>query len=158
MKYLKDVITKKIFSFNTLEEIKKFSDEYENPNDLIDCNIFYSDGSGFNGRVSKICYGTEKHLRAKIFHREITNNEVEYMAFLEALKIAKIFDHVRADSQLVINQINKKWACNKEHLKVYLLHCRKLISSKSLTIEWINREKNFAGIKLDKIKGVEEIE
>ena len=62
-----------------------------------------------------------------------TNNTAEYQAIINALKTAESFHrghlHVYSDSNLAVQQINKKWKINKLHLsklcsKVYQL-CEK---------------------------------
>jgi ribonuclease HI len=63
---------------------------------------------------------------SKIIHKGVdyigytTNNEAEYQAIINALKASKRFSRgyiqIFSDSNLVIQQINKKWKINKPHL------------------------------------------
>ncbi len=55
-----------------------------------------------------------------IFIGTTTNNTAEYQAIINALKIAERFSrgriHVYSDSNLAVQQINKKWKINYPHL------------------------------------------
>ena len=54
------------------------------------------------------------------FIGKATNNTAEYTAIINALKVAEKFSRwriqVHSDSNLAIQQINKKWRINKPHL------------------------------------------
>lgn len=81
-----------------------------------------------------------------------TNNYAEWCAlgcglkaFLEHRDLIlskKLF--IYGDSMLVINQLNGKWKCNKEHLRKLRDRCKELLVSIDLpwSAEWIPREKN----------------
>jgi ribonuclease HI len=87
-----------------------------------------------------------------------TNNVAEYMALGFAIRDAialmrekpgeKFTLTIRGDSQLVVNQINRSWQCNKEHLAklrdrcLELLNSAKLIGLEKWSIVWIPREQN----------------
>jgi len=62
---------------------------------------------------------------------EGTNNRAEYLALLEALRIAvaaRLEDVlVLSDSKLVVNQVNGEYACRDSHLKVLLERARSYI-------------------------------
>jgi len=114
--------------------------------------VFYVDGSGWNGKESKWCViirinGDKYSLQNKIFrcNEELTNNEVEYYALIEALKIAISGDIIYSDSQLVVNQFNDKWKINYSHLRKLKDIAKRLIRNKFVKVCWIPREKNFAG-------------
>ena len=59
-----------------------------------------------------------------------TNNVAEYRAIIEGLKACHNFNPaeviVCSDSQLAINQINKRWRINIEHLKELYLEVKKI--------------------------------
>lgn len=152
MIYLKDIKTKEIFNCEGQFE-KIFFDSYENPNNLIIINAWYCDGAGWNGEVSKIGYGTgvDNFVIDKVY-LNWTNNEAEYQAMLKTLLIADRNDLIFSDSQLIVNQINEKFNCNEEHLKRLQVRCREIMLKKDITIKWISRKKNLAGIFLDKSK------
>jgi ribonuclease HI len=45
---------------------------------------WYTDGAGWNGRISRYAIANEeKEFTIKVSHSQFTNNEMEYMAFLE---------------------------------------------------------------------------
>lgn len=95
----------------------------------------YVDGSS-RGNIGPAAYSYVYVNEGKIFYTKSdyigtqTNNTAEYMAIINALKDAEQFHRGRiklfSDSQLAINQINKKFRITKEHLskfcnEVYLL-------------------------------------
>lgn len=81
-----------------------------------------------------------------------TNNYAEWCALgcgLRALLEHKeliLSEHllIHGDSMLVINQLNRKWKCNKEHLQKLRDRCDELLKQIGLiwTAEWIPRECN----------------
>jgi ribonuclease HI len=152
MIYLKDIKTKEIFDcFEENED--DFRDMYEEPQNLISINAWYCDGAGWNELYSKICYGTnENNFVIDKVYLNWTNNEAEYQAMLKTLLVADRNDLIFSDSQLVVNQINEKFNCNEEHLKRLQVRCREIMLKKDITIKWIPRNKNFAGIFLEKAK------
>lgn len=152
MIYLKDIKTKEIITCPEEHE-KIFVDSYDHPENLLAINIWYCDGAGWNGLYSKICYGIcEKDFVVDKVYLNWTNNEAEYCAMLKTLIVADRNDLIFSDSQLVINQINEKFKCNEEHLKRLQVRCREIMLKKDITIKWIPRKKNLAGIFLDKAK------
>lgn len=77
----------------------------------------------------------------------VTNNVAEYHAVIEGLKKALEFPCesevlVHTDSQLVVNQLNGKFACNPPHLKMLLDELRELVCLTNAVLEWVPREKN----------------
>ncbi len=84
-----------------------------------------------------------------------TNNEAEYKALIMLLKrvwklgIGKII--IKSDSQLVVNQVNRKWKCKSDHLKQLLSEVDRLLNKKHIpdwVLEWEPREKNEVANKL----------
>lgn len=153
MIYLKDTETLKIFEFNNEKEAEIFNEDYLYPSNLILIKVWYCDGSGFNGIRSGYSFGTSKEDIKIIFqYKKYSNNEMEYEAVIKAMKSCDFYDHIRSDSQLIINQINGLWKCESIHLKNLCEKAQTLKKGKNLTIEWIPRSMNIAGIELDKIK------
>jgi ribonuclease HI len=70
---------------------------------------------------------------------------MEYVALIEALKIAKDGDEILSDSQLIINQVLLKWAVRQESLRPYWKKALDLLHDKQITLSWVSREKNKAG-------------
>src|SRR5438876_152820 len=69
-----------------------------------------------------------------------TNNLAEWSAL--GLALRWLLDHrsavpfdalgIRGDSQLVVNQLNQSWACNKEHLQKLRARCWELLNELKL--------------------------
>jgi len=51
---------------------------------------------------------------------------------------------IRGDSQLVVNQLKRNWACNKEHLRRLRDRCLEILAELNMNwvAEWIPREQN----------------
>jgi len=64
------------------------------------------------------------------FNGTATNNTAEYQAIINALKVAEKFSQghlqVHSDSNLAIQQINKKWKINYPHLSIMCSEVYKL--------------------------------
>jgi ribonuclease HI len=95
-----------------------------------------------------------------------TNNEAEYLALLEALQIISdkwarpssgIHDEtattvIRSDSELVVNQINGGFKVKEAHLRPLWEQARGLLARLGrVRLEWVPREKNYAGLRLEGI-------
>ena len=106
---------------------------------------WYVDGAGWNGRVSRYCVVKDKEVfERKTFSKEYTNNEMEYMAMIAALKAASPGDEICADSQLIIRQIKGQYKVKKPHLVPLNRQACELVS-KGVTLIEIPREENRAG-------------
>lgn len=87
----------------------------------------------------------------------LTNNEAEWNALVQALSWAILKDEtnlkIYSDSQLVVNQFNGLYQCKNPDLVWYLDCAKKLVKEGNLNVElvWIPREKNLAGIELERI-------
>lgn len=106
--------------------------------------IIYADGSG------KGKYGFVSGNTTKTFEKEnITNNEAEYLAVLEALKWVEDKRNViiRSDSRLMINQLKHEWHIKEDRLRDLAMKIWKVIDEKKLDVEfeWIPRRENKAG-------------
>lgn len=116
---------------------------------------FYVDGSGWNGRRSRYAVVAENgktSVAVKELQEQKTNNEMEYAALIEALKLARDGDEILTDSQLLVGQVSKGWKVNKTHLKPLVEKCKKLLIEKRARLEWVPREMNKAGKLLEKQK------
>lgn len=89
-----------------------------------------------------------------------TNNEAEYKALIKLLEEMRNLDakeiRIYGDSQLVINQINRKWKIKEQHLYQLFLKANDIIEDIKqrgiiITIEWIPREKNKYADKLSNL-------
>ena len=115
----------------------------------------FADGAGWSGRVSKYCVSSENNPDGYIFitEHEYTNNEMEYRAVLHAFKLANDDDEIYSDSQLVVNQLIKKWKINHVHLRLLNEKIQKVWKSKpKIRLFWISRNKNLAGKILERTK------
>ena len=86
----------------------------------------------------------------------LTNNELEYLALIYALEYIKnnysnVPVLISSDSQLIVNQINGKWRITTEHLiSLYEKAIKKM--RVDIKLNWIRRNRNLAGIYLEKGK------
>jgi ribonuclease HI len=90
-------------------------------------------------------------------HEELpgtTNNEAEYAAIIAALELAR--DErlrgvlIRSDSQLCVNQIKGAWQIKEQRLRPLRERAARLLGEIGGRIEWVPRERNHAGIFLEK--------
>lgn len=78
---------------------------------------------------------------------EATNNEAEYGALIEGLKVAKdsgmITLRIEGDSQLILNQIQGKWETRAENLKKPNRTAKRLIGEfDSVCFNHVSRDEN----------------
>jgi ribonuclease HI len=76
-----------------------------------------------------------------------TNNVAEWQALVFALRHLagqgwKGTLQIRGDSLLVINQLNGRWRCRKEHLRPYRDECLRLLAGIHWVAVWVPREEN----------------
>jgi len=87
----------------------------------------------------------------------LTNNEAEWEAFLEALKLARANKwekiKVYSDSKLVVEQYNENWQCKDNKMMGYYIASKSIGEFIDVEIVWIPRDKNLAGIKLEQVFG-----
>lgn len=91
------------------------------------------------------------------FGFQAINNEVEYESLITGLKLAQSFEKSRikvfSNSQLVINQINRKYATKDMKMSIYLSKVKKLQSEfKEFSIELLPRSKNSNMDALTKLR------
>ena len=102
----------------------------------------FIDGSG----DGKYGFFIEKTNTAKVFTKEnITNNQAEYLAVLEALKFTAGDVEIYSDSKLVVNQLNHEWHIKEDSLRNLAVEIWKLIGKRKISFNWIPREQNKAG-------------
>jgi ribonuclease HI len=82
--------------------------------------------------------------------QELTNNQAEYLAIREVLKeLLEIDKHIviHSDSELVINQLNHKFAINNDTLRELALDIWNMIDNNNAKVEfkWVSRKDNIAG-------------
>lgn len=106
----------------------------------------YTDGSGKTGKYAYVAEGLMKK-KVKIFEKKgVTNNEAEYLAIIQALEDNKEKEIcIHSDSQLVVNQLNQKFAIKENRLRELAEKVWKLCEGRSVTFNWTPREKNKAG-------------
>ena len=78
---------------------------------------------------------------------QATNNIAEWAGLTAAIRYLKNVGWkgnltILGDSKLVINQLNGKWRCKKEHLQPYLEESTSLLKGMNWTAEWVPRSKN----------------
>lgn len=143
----------KVFEFGTVAEADAFTENYDSPENLISTKIFYCDGAGWNGKISRYCFGLKNDLKIQVFKEKHTNNEMEYEAVLEACKAAEHFNIIRTDSLLVVNHIRGIHKVRADNLKPLYRACSKLVRAKTLYVGWVPRSENYAGKELERKKG-----
>jgi ribonuclease HI len=84
-----------------------------------------------------------------------TNNVAEWCALAQGLRF--LAGHawrgeleIRGDSQLVIKQLNREWACNAERLKPYLDECSAMLSEMRWTAKWVGKAENTEADELSR--------
>ena len=112
----------------------------------------YIDGSsrGNPGKGLALLY-----INGKVYtqeHENITNNQAEYYALLMAFEYLHNFHVMNAeiltDSQLIVGHLTKGWKVNYNHELV--AKAKKEYQRFSPQLTWISREKNLAGIEIEK--------
>lgn len=111
-------------------------------------NDIYVDGSGGANSRFIIAIDTGNVIEVEVDNRK-TNNEIEYMAVIEAFKYAKDGDTIFSDAMVVVNQIKGIFSCKKKHLFKYYMKARKLYTTRKVNLQWIPREENLAGKLLE---------
>lgn len=115
--------------------------------------IVYTDGSGSNGsEYGRYCYWIKEINIARLFQKKgITNNEAEYLAIVEAVNSSLVKPEdpllIYSDSQVVVNQLNKKWNIKSKKLRKLFIRVLDIINERGLKVKfkWLRRSKNYAG-------------
>ena len=87
---------------------------------------------------------------------QATNNEAEYEALIDGLKVARTLGIKRllvyGNSVVIINQVNKGWDCTKDNMGAYCAEVRKLERYfQGLEIHHVLRDLNVAADILAKL-------
>ena len=103
-----------------------------------------------DGGKEKYCFVIPEKNIVKLFNTEnMTSNEAEYSAVIEALKFVEESSKIiiLSDSKLVVNQIKMEWHIKHERMRKMFKEVHRLINEKNidLEIEWVPREENKAG-------------
>jgi len=85
-----------------------------------------------------------------------TNNEAEWQALIWGLVSSKYFIGkecvIYSDSQLVVNQFNKVFKVSNNTMYSYYLRATRIVRElENITVEWISRNSNLAGVILEEM-------
>jgi ribonuclease HI len=92
------------------------------------------------------------------YHERVTTNQGEYLALLHALDLCLDFYtydlhiEIYSDSQLIVNQTNSLWRCRDPKLIPLRNAAQSQLINLNITLHWIPREQNLAGIVLEQRK------
>jgi ribonuclease HI len=109
----------------------------------------YCDGSGWNGKVSRYAIVHKGNASVVSLEEELTNNDMEYRAVVEAVKLAKRGDTILSDSQLVVYQVLGTYRVRNMKFMTPIQYIRKKLFEAGAKIKWIPREDNIAGHALE---------
>jgi len=107
----------------------------------------YVDGAYKDG-IGRFCYVVpELGVVATFVEPGITHNEAEYLAIIMALHDGKLQRDLEfySDSQLVINQLNRRFHIKNDNLRTLAMRVWKLAEGRKVTFTWIPRNRNEAG-------------
>ena len=115
--------------------------------------VYTDGGTKYGGRI---CLVDPQKDQCIIKHRtgDLSNNQLEYLGLLYAISYvnnnySRKPIRIYTDSLLVANQMNGKWRITTEHLIPLWNKCQKYMTQ-YIKIIWVNRDRNLAGIELDK--------
>lgn len=103
-----------------------------------------------DGSTTRVCYIIDDEPPVVIpLRNKVTVNMGEYLAVLYALKALPRETEgqieILSDSQLIVNQLNKKWAINKRYLYMLAVAVWRYWGWRQIKYTWIPREENPAG-------------
>jgi len=123
----------------------------------------YCDGSGFNKINSAYCfivvgwrarkYKYRDLKKVKVIYEDKNVYEIEYLALISALKFCDSAEgdfkfNIYSDSRSIIGEVNLR---HKPKSKKLFNEARELMDKNlNIKINWVSREKNPAGIYLEK--------
>jgi ribonuclease HI len=116
--------------------------------------LLYIDGGTRRCEICLVDRNKSDKVIVKKRNGALTNNELEYLALIYALEyINNNYSDkpvlICSDSMLIVNQINGKWRVTTEHLiPLYEKAIKKM--NKLTKITWVRRNRNLAGIYLEK--------
>ena len=86
----------------------------------------------------------KRQVMIRDFDTPHTNNEAEYLAIINALKVFPEVEEIISDSQLVVNQLTHKYSIKEERLRKLASEVWQLAQGK-VRFTWCPREDNLAG-------------
>lgn len=113
--------------------------------------IFYCDaGTKNNGQFGKqqtivMVTDADGKILVEEWVGDKTNNEGELIAITSAAKITPRDSVIFSDSELAVKWVNLQYGTKIDRLKPLIYDAIMAIRKKNTTVEWISREKNFAG-------------
>ncbi len=120
--------------------------------------IFFDGGSALNS----VCVydDTLGVFNVTKLKSKATNNELEYMALIAAIEytndLYKYATYIQlvGDSELIVKQMNGEDRVKASHLKTLFIEAKTLLQYKPkscvVSIEWVPRAENKAGVELEK--------
>lgn len=109
----------------------------------------YCDGSANGSTIHEWCVVTADGPIVGTMEGDYSNNEMEWYAMLEALRMASPGDTICSDSKLVVNQLRGKWRVKDEKLMPLAKEGWNLRKQKKVRIWWVPRGRNLAGLHLE---------
>ena len=93
------------------------------------------------------------------FEFQLTNNQAEYEVFITELRLAHTLRaervEIRADSQLVCNQLNEQFQAREEKMELYLKEAKQMIRLfQEVEIKQISRTENYRADMLAKMAAI----
>lgn len=115
--------------------------------------VYTDAGTKLGGRICMVDPQKNKCI-VKQRTGDLSNNQLEYLGLLYTISyVNNTYPRksviIYTDSLLVANQMNGKWRITTEHLIPLWHKCQKYVNDRTKII-WVRREKNLAGIELDK--------
>jgi ribonuclease HI len=121
----------------------------------ISIELYCDAGTKNNGQYGKqetvivIVDANSKVLREEAIGDK-TNNEGELTAIIKAANIAPKNSIIHSDSDLAVKLINWQYNTKIDRLKILVYDAISAIKKKNLKLDWCPREKNLAGIYIEK--------
>jgi ribonuclease HI len=94
----------------------------------------------------------KKDYRFSVTTPGFTNNEAELRGIFEAAKMANRREKIYSDSRVAIGWVNKRKAGPRNDLHSLAHDTKQIIIEKQLSLEYIPREQNKAGILIEQIQ------
>lgn len=112
--------------------------------------IFHTDGF-HNKRACGYVIATGEKFKIREFPPDkFTSNECEYLGILDVCLNCENDTTIFSDSKLVVEQTTNHWRVKKKHLEFYVSKIKDLIKAKNISIQWVPRDLNLAGVFIEK--------
>ena len=138
---------------NSNDRIDNLLEQYQDDNceELEISRQISVDGSGTDGKQSKTCVIVDGGAPiVTTFNEDFTNNEMEYLAMIQGMILAKEGDTISSDSELVLKQLSGEYKCKAGNLKILYLIASMLHQRKQIILQWVSRKNSLAGKELEK--------